>query len=473
MHLFLILRKIVLYYNYFIFAYIIVLNLMFTILMLLSFWGIFIHLKRISYGSYERLIKSENVPPISILVPCYNEETTIVDTVRSLLNLQYAEHEVIVINDGSNDESLERLRLAYNLVEADIIFERKLTCEPIKNIYISSSYHNIIVVDKLNGGKADALNAGLNISNYPLVTSIDADSILEQNSLIRVARPFIENPDEVVAAGGIIRISNGCTFKDGLLDSVGLSDNALSSLQTVEYLRAFLSGRIGWSVVNGLLIVSGAFGIFKKDLMIEIGGYRTNTIGEDMEVIIKFHKLMRHKKKKYKIEFIPDPVCWTQGPEDLKSLRGQRIRWHRGLIDSLLLHRDMFLNPKYGFLGLVVVPYFWIYEMFGPVIEFTGYIVVLLSFFLGIINHEFALLFFFLALLFGIFLSVGSILLEEYSFRRYERIFDFLKLLVYSVMENFGFRQILTYWRFRSFFGYKFNQNTWGEIKRTEFNQKK
>ncbi len=463
-----ILVEIIIRFNYFVFGYLSVLNVIYTILMLISFGGLYIHIKRMRYESHKDMLTSDFIPPISILVPAYNEEKNIVGTVTSLQNLKYGEYEIIVINDGSKDDTLQKLIDNFDLKKIDMIYERKIKTEKIRGIYLSKKISNFILIDKDNGGKGDALNAGINVSNYPLVTSIDADSVLEENSLLKVARPFIENPEKVVAAGGIVRISNGCKIKDGMIEKVGLSKNSLSIFQTVEYLRAFLSGRVGWSIINGLLIVSGTFAMFRKDILTEIGGFCRDSIGEDMEIIVHIHKHLRRKKRKYKIEFIPDPVCWTQGPLDLKSLRNQRIRWQRGMMDALFIHRTMFFNIRYGLLGLLFVPYFWIYEMFGSIIEILGYFIVILSLYFGIVDIEFAVLFFSVAVLYGIFLSIGAVILEEYSFRRYEKISDFLILVFYATMENFGFRQLQTWWRFRAFFGYRYKSNRWGKIERHE-----
>ena len=456
-------------YNRIVLGYITILNIIYTIILILSFYGLYVHLKRTLYGEYYQILSSEYVPPISIIVPCYNEEKTVVENVKSLLSIEYGEFEVILVNDGSKDDSLKKLIQAFNLKEVDIIYSNHINTKSVIKRYISPKYHNLIVIDKINGGKADSLNVGINISKYPLFTAIDADSILEKNSLLRIVKPFVEEPDRVVAAGGIVRMANGAKIDKGFIEGIRLSANKLAIFQTVEYLRAFLSGRVGWSQINGLLIVSGAFGVFNKKIAKEVGGYDTKTIGEDMELVVKIHKYLRGKKEKYKVVFVPDPVCWTQGPEDFKSLRNQRKRWHRGLMDTLLKHRNMLLNPKYGLLGLIIIPYYWFFEMLGPLVEVTGYLSVLISLLYGILNFEFAVLFFIAAVLYGVFISIGSILLEEYSFRKYEKISEYLKLIFYSIIENFGYRQLTTLWRFSSYFGYRYRKNKWGDISRKDF----
>lgn len=417
------------------------------------------------------MISSVYVPPVSILVPCYNEEKTVVNNIKSLLSIEYSKFEVLVINDGSKDGTLDVLRKAFDLRKIDSPYKQTIMTQEVKGVYLSSKIPNLTVIDKFNGGKADALNVGINICKYPLFTAIDADSILEKNSLLKVVRPFIDDPDRVVVTGGIVRVLNGSKVDNGYIQEVSLSKKPLAIFQTVEYLRAFLFGRMGWSELNSLLIVSGAFGIFKKDVILKIGGYSEDTIGEDMELIMKVHKHMKKEKKDYRISFVPDPVCWTQAPEDLKSLRGQRIRWHRGLMDSLLNHRDMFLNPKYGLIGLIGVPYYWLVEMLGPIIEILGYISVLLSYFLGVLNYEFAIVFFIFAVLYGVFISLASVMLEEYNFMKYDKVSDYVKMVFYAIIENFGYRQLNTYWRARAFMGYKRKKNKWGEIERQEFEE--
>ncbi|WZL72710.1 glycosyltransferase [Clostridiaceae bacterium 35-E11] len=458
-------------YNQFVLGYLATINGIYTIILLLSFRELYLHLKRVQYGDYFKMITSSFIPPISILVPSYNEEKTIVENVKSLIALEYGEFEVVVINDGSKDHTLQHLIDSFQLQKVDMPFKKSIETKNIRGIYLSKTIQRLVVVDKENGGKADALNAGINICRYPLFTAIDADSILEKDSLVRVVRPFVEDPDRVVATGGIIRIVNGSKVDRGFIEEIGLSKNGLAMLQTVEYLRAFLTGRAGWNALNGLLIISGAFGVFKKNIVATVGGYTSDTIGEDMELVMKIHRYMYEQKQKYRVVFIPDPVCWTQAPENFKSLSNQRKRWHRGLMDSLISHWKMLFNPQYGRIGMLVIPYYWIFEMIGPFIEMTGYITVGLSFLFGILNLEFAILFFIMAVLYGIFISISSILLEEYTFRRYEKVSEYMRLIFYSIFENFGYRQLTTWWRVRSVFGYRVKKNKWGNIDRQEFRE--
>lgn len=459
----------ILAYNNFALLYLIITSIATTVLFLLAIKGVRSYRNQLENWPYYKMITSAFIPPVSILVPSHNEEKTVVNNIKSLLSIEYSQFEVVVINDGSTDGTLDVLRKAFDLKKIEKPYQERITTQEVKSMYVSGKIPNLTVIDKVNGGKADALNVGINCCKYPLFTAIDADSILEKNSLLKVVRPFIDHPNEVVVTGGIVRVLNGSKVENGYIQEVFLSKSPLAILQTVEYLRAFLFGRMGWSQLNSLLIISGAFGVFKKEVVIQVGGYSADTIGEDMELIMKVHKYMRQEKKDYKIYFVPDPVCWTQAPEDLKSLKGQRIRWHRGLMDSLLNHKEMFLNPKYGSIGMSAIPYFWIVEMFGPLIEVLGYVSVLLSYLLGILNYQFALLFFIFSVLYGVFISIGSVMLEESNFMKYEKVSDYTKMIFYAIIENFGYRQLNSIWRVRAFFGYRRKGNNWGEISRQEF----
>ena len=458
-------------YNYFIFAYFILLNVIYVIVLLLSIKGIYYYLKRSKYDGYYDLLSSSFLPEMSILVPCYNEEKTIVDNVRSLLNLEYNGTEIVIINDGSTDQSLANLKEAFDLKEVDRVYKKQVETKEVYDIYLSATIPDLIVVDKENGGKADALNAGLNIANHDLVTAIDADSILEVDSLLKMVVPFIEEPETVIATGGVIRIANNSKIDKGFMEQPRLPKKDLTRFQVVEYLRAFFTGRIGWGEINSLLIVSGAFGVFKREVIAEVGGYTANTIGEDMELIVRLHRYLQDQDKDYKIPFVPDATCWTQGPTDLKSFIAQRKRWQRGLMDSIINHRKLFFNPNYGVVGLFSFPYYVIFEMLGPILEFLGYCSVILSYFLGLLNINFVGAFFLLATVYGVFISISAVGIEAYAEQKYNRPLDYVKLLFYSILENFGYRQFNTIIRAFSLIGYKPGSNKWGTIIREEFDK--
>ncbi|MBP2028960.1 cellulose synthase/poly-beta-1,6-N-acetylglucosamine synthase-like glycosyltransferase [Acetoanaerobium pronyense] len=455
-------------FNYFILYYLIIVNLIYTLLFILSIGALYIHRQKNKYWSYDDMMVSSYTPPLSIIVPCYNEAETITDNIKALLSLEYSEFELVIVNDGSKDDTLEIIKKEFGFKKIDMPYKHQIKTKEVKNIYLSTTIDNIILLDKENGGKADALNAGINMANYPLITAIDADSIIERNSLVKVVRPFVEDPS-VIISGGVVRPVNDVVIDKGFIEKIKLGEKALVRFQIVEYLRAFLFGRIGWGTINCLMIISGAFGVFNKKIVIDAGGYSEDTIGEDMELVVKIHRKMKENKKKYRIVFVPDPVCWTQVPEDLKTLKNQRKRWHKGLMDAMLNHTKMLLNPRYGLVGIIAMPYYFFIEMLGPVIEIVGYISFILSFWFGIISFEFALAFFGFAVVYGVFLSSGAILLDEYNFKKYDGVKDYLVLMIYSVLENFGYRQMTTWWRFVSFWQYRRNKNKWGEMKRKSF----
>ncbi|MCC5912251.1 MAG: glycosyltransferase family 2 protein [Clostridiaceae bacterium] len=461
--------QIIIYFNHFILYYLVFVNFIYTLLFILSIGAIYIYRQKNKYWSYEDMISSSYTPPLSIIVPCYNEVQTIVDNIKALLSLEYGEFQLVIVNDGSKDETLEILIKEFELEKIDMPYRRQINTKKVKGVYLSTIIDSIIVLDKENGGKADALNAGINIAEYPLITAIDADSIIERNSLVKVVRPFVENP-HVVVSGGVVRPVNNAIISNGFIEEIRLGKKSLVRFQIVEYLRAFLFGRIGWGVINTLLIISGAFGVFNKKVVIEAGGYTQDTIGEDMELIVKIYRKMKENGKKYKIVFVPDPVCWTQVPEDKKTLKNQRKRWHKGLMDTMLNHVKMLFNPKYGAVGLIAMPYFFFIEMIGPVIEIIGYVFFILSFWYGIISFEFAFIFFGFAVVYGVFLSSGAILLDEYNFKKYDGIWEYLLLIAYSILENFGYRQLTTWWRFVAFWQYKRSGNKWGDMNRKAFN---
>ncbi|HKQ60744.1 MAG TPA: glycosyltransferase [Candidatus Polarisedimenticolaceae bacterium] len=458
-------------FNAFVLVYFAVLNSTYFLLFLLSLGEVFRFVRRTFFSDYRQILQSEMTWPVSILVAAHDEEKTIVETVRSLMMINYGEFEIVVINDGSSDGTLQRLIDEFELSRIDRVWAHVLPSAPVRAVWGSLVHTRLTVVDKLRGGKADALNAGINVARYPLFCSIDADSVIEDTALLRVVKPFMEHPTETVAAGGIVRIVNGCKIRDGRVVQIELPDRALPILQVVEYLRAFLSGRVGWSVLRSLLIISGAFGVYKRKEVVEIGGYRTNTDTEDLDLVLRLHRHLRERRRKYRIVFVPDPVCWTEVPSSLGVLRRQRNRWHRGLVQNLWANRRMLFNPRYGALGLFGLPHFFLFEMLGPFIETLGYAVVLLSFLLGLLDLQFFLLFFTLAVLYGVFLSVAAVLLEEISFRRYPGWIDLSKLIVFGVLENFGYRQLLSLFKVKAFWDVLRQRRAWGRMDRTGFQQ--
>jgi len=405
-------------------------------------------------------------PPISVVVPAYNESLTIVSSVRSILQLRYADFEIIVVNDGSRDDTLAVLTAAFALAPFPQAYHARLKAKPVRGVYRSATHPNVIVVDKENGGKADAINVGINAARYPLFCCIDADSILDRDSLLRVVQPFIEDP-RTVACGGTVRLMNGCEVRQGRLLRAGLPASWLARAQIVEYLRGFLFGRMGWSRPNGLLIISGAFGVMHKDSVIECGGYRHQTIGEDMELIVRMHRLLRERGREYRITYVPEPVCWTEAPEDWTTLRNQRVRWQRGLCESLWLNRDMLFAWPPNTAGWLAFPFFVLFEWAAPLVEFLGYLMLAWVLVMHGANAGMALLLLAVMLCFGLLLSTLALLLEELSFHVYPRRRDLLILFAVGILENFGYRQINVWWRLTGMWQWlRGKRGGWGVMQR-------
>ena len=446
-----------------IFLYFLAINSTYTLLILFALKDIVQHSYLSTARGARRLLASDSYyKPVSIIVPARNEAAVISDSVRSLLNLHYPEFEIIVVNDGSTDDTLERLKQDFHLGPYTKPVRLQIKHAPVSDIYISGDFPNLLVVDKENGGKADAINAGINVSSYPIFCSIDADSLLEPDAILKSSKLFIED-DELIATGGIVRVVNGCTVKGGAVIDIELPKKNLEAIQVLEYTRAFLSGRTGWNLLKSLLIISGAFGVFRKDMVLAVKGYR-KTVGEDMDLVMRLHRHCLDNKIPYKILFVPDPVCWTQVPFTLKMLRKQRNRWHRGLLDSLWTNRVMILNPKYGAVSLLGVSYFTFVEVLGPIIELLGYISIPIFYMLGVLNTRFVLLLVAVAILWGISINIGTIFLDTFNFRRYKKNKDILRLCFISVIEFLGYRQMTLLERVSACFS--FRETSWGTQKR-------
>jgi len=464
------LRQLIYYFNIFCMIYTLILSSIYIIQLVVSYKQIKkTNRKKIS-EDYDRYSDSENLMPVSVLIPAFNEEENIANNVEALMKLNYPEYELIVVNDGSTDNTHQSMIDRFELKEIECPIKVSIPTQKIKAIYFNAKYPKLIYLDKENGGKADALNAGINASRYPLFVCLDADSQLEKDSVLILATEFLKDTKTAVA-GGLIRISNGSVIEDGVWKSFKLPDNAVEKFQIVEYFRAFLSGRVSWGTTNSLLIVSGAFGVFNKQIVIEIGGYRTNTIGEDMEIVVRIHRHLREKKRKYSIRFSENAVCWTQGPSNLHDLRGQRRRWQIGLLDSLFEHRGMFLNPRYGFTGLISVPYAWIFEFLGAIVEVFGYFIIPLSYFFGELSFFFFILYLIVAIGLGIIISLGGLILEQTNNKGCINARQIISLTKYALIENFGYRQLITLYRVEGIVRYRKYKDTWGKIKRKEFNK--
>lgn len=447
--------------------YFVAISIASTALTFLGWRGVNDYVRRRPLRSYSDVAQSPLSMPVSIIVPSHNEEATIVASLRALLSSQFSLFEIVVVNDGSKDATASRIRESFDMVAVDRSPNGFLETQPVRGVYFSRTDSRVVLVDKENGGKADALNAGIRYARYPLVCCIDADTLLDPWALARLVWEFQSDPD-TVAVGGIVRVVNGSTFADGRLVEVRTPKNLLANLQILEYLRAFLGARIGWSRFGTLLIISGAFGLFRRDAVMEVGGYDPTTVGEDAELVLRMHRSRKERGQACRITFFPDPICWTEVPESMAVLRSQRDRWQRGLAQMLWRHRGMLGNPRYGKVGLVALPYFWAFELLGPAVEVGGYVFVITGLIFGFINVPIAVTLLVLATAYGVLLSLLVILMEERAFERYAGWRDLRTLCLVAIAENLGYRQYLAWVRLKAFWTLRKNSG-WGQMTRKGF----
>jgi cellulose synthase/poly-beta-1,6-N-acetylglucosamine synthase-like glycosyltransferase len=448
--------------------YFLALNSFYALLLVLSIPEIWEQTRLAEDEDFQRLMQSDALPPITMLVPAFNEQKTIEASVTAILALHYRNYEVVVVNDGSKDETLEALRHAFDLYEVPRTYPETIPTRPLRALYRSRTRTKLVVIDKENGGKADSLNAAINASRFPLVIAVDADTLIEPDALLRLTRPFLLGR-KIAAVGGTVRVANGCVVKHGQVTDARVSRRLLPGIQVVEYLRAFLFGRLGWNRLGGSLIISGAFGLFRKDYLLAVGGYRAASVVEDLDLVVRLHRHLRRRKVRYEILFIPDPVAWTEVPESLRVLGRQRERWHRGLVAAIWQYRGMLFNPRYGRVGLIAVPFYAFGEMLAPLVEVFGYVITIVGLVVGAVSIPFALLFVLVAWGYGMLLSIWAVVLEEVSFRRYRRFGDLVRLVLFATLENFGYRQCGVWWRLRAFFSFGRRRHVWGEMTRRGF----
>jgi cellulose synthase/poly-beta-1,6-N-acetylglucosamine synthase-like glycosyltransferase len=456
--------------NYTFFFYYLLSNLIYLTLLIISLLHSAAQQRRLGSVRLERTGLSPLIPPISLIVPAHNEQRTIVEALESFLALDYPELEVIVVNDGSTDDTMAKLRQHFQLVATDLLYVKEVPCKPVRAIYMSKIQSKLLVLDKeAAGSKADAINAGLNAASSPYICVIDADSVLERDALLRIMVPIQNDPRNVVAAGGIVRVLNGARVSHGQLQEIRLAKRWFEVVQVIEYLRAFLIGREGWGNFNLLLIISGAFGVFRRDLIQNVGGYRPDAVGEDVDLIVRMHRHLQESHKEYRIHFVPDPVCWTEVPSDLRSLAGQRARWQKGLIDTLWRNRDMLFRSRYGAIGWLGLPYHWVFEVFAPMIEAIGYVTIILATVSGDLGRHYFLLFLLFGYAFATLISIGAVLLEEFTYRRYNDWRDVSRLVLYCFLEHFPYRQLHMIWRLKGLWQYMRGDLAWGQMKRAGF----
>jgi cellulose synthase/poly-beta-1,6-N-acetylglucosamine synthase-like glycosyltransferase len=448
------------------FFYFVVLTLVYLTFTLVAWKRLAAHRRARQYSPLDELFASPFTPPVSVILPAYNESAGIVSSVTSLLDLRYPRHEVIVVNDGSTDATLEVLRDAFDLRPVREALRTRIPTAPVRGTFVSRRHPNLWVLDKENGGKSDALNAGINASTYAHVCAVDADAVLEESALLLVVKPVVDDPELVAAVGGIVRIANGCRIEAGRLVEFALPRSNLARFQVIEYFRAFLIGRLAFDSINSVLIISGAFGLFSREHVEAVGGYARDTVGEDVELVTRLHRYLRDRGEAYRVKFVPDPVCWTEVPEQFAMLSRQRRRWQRGLGETLWRHRRMILNPRAGSVGMVTMPYFLVFEFLGAIVQLIGIPVVVLAWAIGILSVPFFLAFLVVSVLFSMLLSLAAVLLEEYAVRRHEGPREIALVVVYGLLESFGYRQLIAYFCFRGFIDLVRGRHDWGEMER-------
>lgn len=461
--------------NLYLVLYFLLVNGIYLLLLTISIRGAYVRDTLYNLKSQSLLFHKNLLPSISIIAPAYNEELSIVESVTALLNLKYPKFEVIVVNDGSKDKTIEILKSHFQLERKHPFFVASIETKPIRGVYVNQRIPNLIVIDKQNGGKADALNVGINVAKNDYVCGIDADSLLEEDALLKMMSVTLDETKKHIALGGNIVPVNGSVVDRGKIESHGLGKKPLVRFQTLEYLRAFTTGRIGWSRIKSLLIISGAFGMFERQTLIGAGGYLTSsskmkkdTVGEDMELVVRLSRQALEQKQDYIVAYVHQANCYTELPSDFKTLLKQRNRWHRGLLDILSYHRKMIFDYRYKQPGLIGFPYFMIFEMMGPFIEVIGYLALVMGVILGILNAEIFILLFSVTIGLGVMISLFSLYIAEKDMKFYS-IKDTMVLIFIAILENFGYRQLISLHRVLSTFNALSDSGTWGTQKRQGF----
>ena len=461
---------IVTYYNHFIFLFAGSLMLWYLIISLISIREILLYKRKNSFIDLKKLLSSPYTPPISIVAPAYNEGSTIINSVHSLLSLQYPRFEVIIINDGSTDNTLRKMVKEFSLVQVDYAYNERVTTQPVRGFYKSTNpaYSKLLIIDKENGkSKADASNAGVNAASFPYFVCTDVDCVIDNQALLLLIKPFLDEEKRVIANGAIIRISNGCDVEQGFMVNIKAPNNFLTSVQEIEYLRSFLLGRMAWSKINGLIIVSGGIGLFDREIALAAGGYDPKSFGEDMEITVRMRKHMHKIKQKYAVKYIPESLCWTEVPPNLDIFMKQRVRWAKGLVQTLFKHRDMWFNPKYGRMGLVAFPYWILYEWLAPIIELVGLFSYSYLIYTGRLNFEFSLILLAFVFFFSVMITTIAILWEEYNNQVYKSKKEIFKLLMIIFLEPFLFHPIIVYASIKGNISMLFGtKHQWGNMGR-------
>lgn len=426
-------------------------------------------------ADFNAMLSSPLAPGITVIAPAYNESKTIIENIKGLFSIHYNNYEIVVVNDGSRDDTLEKVIKEFSLEKVEEELYSTIPTQPVRGVYKSKNkaYSFLTVVDKQNGGKADALNAGINVSRNPYFVSIDVDSVIVPDALLKLAKPFLSyTTKRVVATGGVIRVANSCKIENGQVMQVNVPDKFWARFQIIEYLRSFLMGRMAWSKLNGLLIVSGALGMFDKEVVVQCGGYNSNTVGEDMELTVRVRRYLYEQGIKHRVVYVPDPLCWTEVPDNLKSLQRQRNRWTRGNMDTLLIHRKLFFNPRYGRLGMLGYPFWFFFEWMAPLLEGFGYIFMIYLIVVSAINlHVFLFLLAFVYL-FSVSFSFYAVLFDEFTFHRYHRFEHLRRLFLIPFLEPLIYHPLNVYFAIRGNISFFRGNRQWGSMDHKGFDDK-
>ncbi|QCX00075.1 glycosyltransferase family 2 protein [Aggregatimonas sangjinii] len=461
------------YINVVFFTFTVVLFTLFSFMAYLATRNSIHYKNKNSFGDLSKVMASPMAPSITIIAPAYNEGMTIVENIRSLMSLHYVNYEVMVVNDGSKDDTLQKMMEAYDLELIEREIDPNWKSKPIRGIYKSKhkAFAKLTVIDKENGGKSDALNTGMALSSNKYVGCIDVDCLLLPDALLHVVKAFYQRSEKkVIAVGGVIRVANSCIIQGGQLEEIRLPKSWLARFQLLEYTRSFILGRMAWGRIDSLLIISGAFGFFDREIALAVGSYDTNTVGEDMEIVFKMRRYMHDEKIPYTVEYIPDSLCWTEVPEDLKILVNQRDRWARGNLETLYKHRDMFFNPKYGRLGMLSYPYWFFYEWMAPLLEFFGVFTIFIFYYIGILNFPFFVAITAFIYMYSIMFSFYAILWDVYSYNEYRNTKDILTLMLCAIIEPIAFHPIVVWAAVRGNYKKLFKiKSGWGSQVRKGF----
>lgn len=459
-----------------VFVYGVLLLSIYAMLAILSFINIRIYRRKESYIDYSVMIGSPLAPGISVIAPAFNEGLTIISNVRSLLTLDYPKYEVIIINDGSTDDTLEKLTTEFQLVKVDYAYDTKIGTQPVRGIYksINDAYAKLIIVDKENGkSKADASNAGINVCSYNYFLCTDVDCILHQQTLSELIRPIMDEPEKrVIATGATLRMANSCEIDEGVIIKIRAPRPLLARFQEMEYIRAFVLGKMGWSLINAVPNVSGGLGLFDREIVVKAGGYDPASVGEDMELLMRMTSYVKENKIDAATRYIPVTLCWTEGPTTLKVFMRQRTRWARGLVQLMHTHRKMFLNPRYGLFGTLVYPYNFFFELLAPIIEFLGIIYYILLILFGMVNWPYAIILLVFVYTYSVMISTLAVLWDQITFQYYKTWGDVIRISSMVFIELLIYHPLIVIFSLRGYFFFLTGKkHTWGNMQRRGFKQ--